>query len=288
MSKIDDITIMNAWMFPAVFADERNLKLTKQLIEICMNRKIESIQQASVEHHVKPRLNSHGTRFDVKFVGDKEIYIVELQLYREYLLERAEYYHALEKVASFRPGEPYSSLKKTVVIFICNFDFFGLNEGRYVYKSGLVDHPELNFESHSTTIFLNTKGITKDKLLCALLRLFETNQTSDEFTEKIKQAVEEVKRNDRKRESYMNYEEMVAWEAEHRALGIARGIAQKLAKDMAVDMAADMAVDMAADMAESEKQTICKNMLSENLDISLVAKVTGYSIDEILEMQKNM
>lgn len=162
------------------------------------------------------------------------------------------------------------------MIFICNFDFFGLNEGRYVYKSGLVDHPELNFESHSTTIFLNTKGITKDKLLCSLLRLFETNQTSDEFTEKIKQAVEEVKRNDRKRESYMNYEEMVAWEAEHRALGIARGIAQKLAKDMAVDM------------AESEKQTICKNMLSENLDISLVAKVTGYSIDEILEMQKNM
>lgn len=155
-----------------------------------------------------------------------------------------------------------------------------MNEGRYVYKSGLVDHPELNFESHSTTIFLNTKGITKDKLLCALLRLFETNQTSDEFTEKIKQAVEEVKRNDRKRESYMNYEEMVAWEAEHRALGIARGIAQKLAKDMAVDMAVDM--------AESEKQTICKNMLSENLDISLVAKVTGYSIDEILEMQKNM
>ena len=138
----------------------------------------------------------------------------------------------------------------------------------------------MNFESHSTTIFLNTKGITKDKLLCSLLRLFETNQTSDEFTEKIKQAVEEVKRNDRKRESYMNYEEMVAWEAEHRALGIARGIAQKLAKDMAVDMAADM--------AESEKQTICKNMLSENLDISLVAKVTGYSIDEILEMQKNM
>lgn len=280
MSKIDDITIMNAWMFPTVFADERNLKLTKQLIEICMNRKIESIQQASVEHHVKPRLNSHGTRFDVKFVGDKEIYIVELQLYREYLLERAEYYHALEKVASFRPGEPYSSLKKTVVIFICNFDFFGLNEGRYVYKSGLVDHPELNFESHSTTIFLNTKGITKDKLLCSLLRLFETNQTSDEFTEKIKQAVEEVKRNDRKRESYMNYEEMVAWEAEHRALGIARGIAQELAKDMAANMAADM--------AESEKQTICKNMLSENLDISLVAKVTGYSIDEILEIQRNM
>lgn len=151
-----------------------------------------------------------------------------------------------------------------------------MNEGRYVYKSGLVDHPELNFESHSTTIFLNTKGITKDKLLCSLLRLFETNQTSDEFTEKIKQAVEEVKRNDRKRESYMNYEEMVAWEAEHRALGIARGIAQKLAKDMA------------ADMAESEKQTICKNMLSENLDISLIAKVTGYSIDEILEIQRNM
>lgn len=267
---------MNAWMLPTVFADERNLKLTKQLIEICMNRKIESIQQASVEHHVKPKLNSHGTRFDVKFVGDKEIYIVELQLYREYLLERAEYYHALEKVASFRPGESYSSLKKTVVIFICIFDFFGLNEGRYVYKSGLVDHPELNFESHSTTIFLNTKGITKDKLLCSLLRLFETNQTSDEFTEKIKQAVEEVKRNDRKRESYMNYEEMVAWEAEHRALGIARGIAQKLAKDMA------------ADMAESEKQTICKNMLSENLDISLIAKVTGYSIDEILEIQRNM
>ena len=176
MSKIDDITIMNAWMFPTVFADERNLKLTKQLIEICMNRKIESIQQASVEHHVKPRLNSHGTRFDVKFVGDKEIYIVELQLYREYLLERAEYYHALEKVASFRPGEPYSSLKKTVVIFICNFDFFGLNEGRYVYKSGLVDHPELNFESHSTTIFLNVI------LLCALPPRLPTLYPPEQFS----------------------------------------------------------------------------------------------------------
>ena len=34
MNKIDDITIMNAWMFPTVFADERNLKLTKQLNEI--------------------------------------------------------------------------------------------------------------------------------------------------------------------------------------------------------------------------------------------------------------
>ena len=61
MNKIDDITIMNAWMFPTVFADERNLKLTKQLIEICMNRKIESIQQASVEHHVKPRVNYSAT-----------------------------------------------------------------------------------------------------------------------------------------------------------------------------------------------------------------------------------
>lgn len=61
MSKIDDITIMNAWMFQTVFADEINLKLTKQLIEICMNRKIESIQQASVEHHVKPRVNYSAT-----------------------------------------------------------------------------------------------------------------------------------------------------------------------------------------------------------------------------------
>ena len=51
---------------------------------------------------------------------------------------------------------------------------------------------------------------------------------------------------------------------------------------------AAMAANMAADMAESEKQTICKNMLSENLDISLIAKVTGYSIDEILEIQRNM
>ena len=50
-----------------------------------------------------------------------------------------------------------------------------------------------------------------------------------------------------------------------------------------------MAANMAADMAEKrENRQYAKKMLSENLDISLVAKVTGYSIDEILEIQRSM
>ena len=71
---------------------------------------------------------------DVYLEGDGEIYNIEMQTVRKTnLVKRMRYYHSAIDVDSLLRGNPYDQLKKSFVIFICNFDLCG--DGFPVYES---------------------------------------------------------------------------------------------------------------------------------------------------------
>ena len=71
---------------------------------------------------------------DVYLEGDGEIYNIEMQTARRTnLVKRMRYYHSAIDVDSLLRGNPYDRLKKSFVIFICNFDLCG--DGFPVYES---------------------------------------------------------------------------------------------------------------------------------------------------------
>ena len=96
-------------------------------------------------------------RLEVLFEDDAAWYDIELQVQNtECPAKRSRYYHAVKTVESFKKGEEYGTLKPGYVIFICMFDFCGLNEPLYRYEM----REEKNFlplGDGQVTIFLNGK-----------------------------------------------------------------------------------------------------------------------------------
>lgn len=102
-------------------------------------------------------IEAKSVRLDVLFEDDAAWYDIELQVQNTQCpAKRSRYYHAVKTVESFKKGEEYGALKPGYVIFICMFDFCGLNEPLYRYEM----REEKNFlplGDGQVTIFLNGK-----------------------------------------------------------------------------------------------------------------------------------
>ncbi|WP_373264263.1 hypothetical protein [Hungatella hathewayi] len=63
---------------------------------------------------------------------------------------------------SISKGEPYTSLRRSYIIFICTFDPF--TEGRHIYtfQNTCLESPGLLLGDEATKLFLNTKGTIDD------------------------------------------------------------------------------------------------------------------------------
>ena len=59
-------------------------------------------------------------------------------------------------------GDPYSQLKRSIVIFVCNFDPLGFGERMYVIQPAVLSHWQV-YDDGTMRVFLNAKGAAKDK-----------------------------------------------------------------------------------------------------------------------------
>ena len=135
-------------------------------------------------------------------------------------------------------------------------------------ETKIQECPELNIDIGCTTIILNTSARSED----ALLRYFETEETEDSFTKKLKQAVEKTKQNNIVLWEFMRFADYVKHEKEEaEQQGIFQGIQEGKIEG-----------------AKKEKQTICKMMLQQNIDISVIETCTNLSRAEILDIQNKM
>ncbi len=212
--------------------------------------------------------DAHGVRFDAFIKSDKLWAEIEMQTGADLILgKRARYYHANMDLDSLEQGAAYDKLKPSYVIFICTFDYYGMDKPVHFFRSWDLEN-SLSFDDFSFTIVLNSK-CSPEKVPEALKPFYEylndpsKNQAS-ELTRMIDERVRKFN-SDEWRKRYMTFEYMLN-ERERKGLeqGIEKGLEQGRSE------------------GESKKQReIAKNFKQAGISIEVIAENTGLSCDEI-------
>ena len=153
------------------------------------------------------------------------------------LPKRARYYQGSIDLDLISAGEPYTALRKTIVIFICTFDPF--KDGRHIYTFENIcrENPSLLLEDETIKLFLNTKGTLDDVTLDMKEFLTYIENTTDTFAAQaknplirdIQKRVTEVKQN---KEMEVEYMTLLQRDRENIELGREEGLAEGLERGL--------------------------------------------------------
>lgn len=78
------------------------------------------------------------------------------------LAKRSRYYQGMIDLNLIERGADYRKLKKSYVIFICPFDFFGEGLHKYTFENLCKERPQLGLGDEATKIFLCAGGDADD------------------------------------------------------------------------------------------------------------------------------
>lgn len=200
-----------------------------------------------------------GVRFDA-YIKSKDIWIdIEMQTTNEKNLERrSRYYQTMMDSDCLEKGGKFNDLKNTYVVFICTFDYFGLDEPKYVVES-YIPKNNLHFDDGTSKMILNTK-CSPDKVPEKLRAFYKYINDPTKIDSKL---VEDIDKRVRKyntpewRERQLTFGHMLD-EAEKK--GLAEGEASGRA---------------------AEKLAIAKALKDKGIDIDIISETSGLSKDEI-------
>ena len=251
--------ITNPLVFAIVMKDA---ELCRELIErILPGRKISKIRfpeppSSETEKTIIPGLYAKSVRLDVLFEDGESWNDIEMQVLKQsYLPLRGRYYHAAMDINQLHAGADYPELRPTYVIFICTFDYYGMEEPIYFFEQYDVKK-SLPYGDGTCTIILNTT-CPKEKVPEPLRDFFgylssQETEGDDPFIGQIHQMVEDL--NGRK-----EIEQIMTLEEE---LDVRYSIGKKEGR-------------------EDEKKDTARKMKADGLDDEIISKYTGLSIEEI-------
>jgi predicted transposase/invertase (TIGR01784 family) len=218
-------TIQNNFVFGKTL--ETNPELCRRLLELILNVKIKEIKYPEREKTINLRSDSKGIRLDVyvEEKGSNRSFDIEMQVSNsDNLAKRMRYYQELIDGDKLKPGQHYSALGESIIIFICPFRF---KYNRHFYSFHERCDQELDFilESGVTKIFLSTKGTIDDVTpnIKAFLDYVDKGIISGDFVKELDDAVQLVKSNRKAMKEFMTYEMALI---EERLEGELRGRAQ--------------------------------------------------------------
>ena len=297
MKPFDELSFSDNYMFTTVLEDKRNLNIAKGIVELALGKKVKDIRIAGVEKHVQARYGGKITRFDVLLEGEDSYIDVEMQVRK--LLNfplRSRMYHSQMDAKYVKAGD-YQNMKKSIVIFICLEDYFGMRLPRYTFASMCLECSELILEDKRFTIFLNPDSDTEDSQLYFFLMFLKKRIAKDAFTKTIEKAVATVKKDESARLDYMNLDEYLDALVDEekakslkegieagKAQGLEEGKAQGLQEGKAQGLEEGKAQGLQEGKAQGMQQSkieIAKKMLSKGMSLDLVVEMTGLSEEEI-------
>lgn len=211
--KLKDLTIRDNFMFTAVMMQDDNCK---EFLEMLLEIKIERIN-ISYEKSFLYNPEYKGIRLDV-YASDEQNtrYDIEMQVAKEELGKRARYYHSQMDMDLLESGHDYEELPMTYVIFICDFDSFGMEKHCYTFENHCKQDVSLTMGDESRSIFLSTKG-KDDNCISKTLKDFldfvrndtSTNDTatSSEYVRKLQKTISKVKQNREWEQRFMYIED---------------------------------------------------------------------------------
>ena len=228
---LDELTLMDDYMFAQVMRDTRHLK---PLLEYILQIKIKEIELIELQKTKKEGYDSKGVRLDLYVTDDTgAVYNVEVQTSnKRNLPKRMRYYQSIIDISILTPGMEYGSLKKSFLIFICNYDEYGRGRYLYTFENTCREEPGLKFGDESYKVVVNTKGKKGgiNAHLKEVLEYLENGSVTGDYSRELDEAVKAVKSSEERRLEYML---LVTRDNEMRAEGRAEGIAEGRAEGRA-------------------------------------------------------
>ena len=261
-------TLRDNFIFGKTFETYPNL--CKKLIELILNIKISKISFPEREKVLEARSDSKGIRLDV-YVEDptsQRSFDIEMQITdSDNLGKRMRYYQGLIDLDKLKRGQHYSALGEVFIIFICPFKCFRDERHIHTFQNFCVENPNLPLDDGATKIFLSTKGTLNDVGLEVqnFLNYIDNGVVAGSFVSELHNAVQSVKSNQKVRLDYMTYEmALLESKLQGEAAGFERGRKEARAETMF---------------------EMVKNLLAAGTPVEFIIKATGWSKDQILNLQ---
>lgn len=203
-ANLEEKTIKDNFIFGAVM---RNPDKCKALLECILKIKIQKIEYPELEKTIDNTIESKSVRLDV-YVEDGKgtIYNIEMQATdKKNLPKRMRYYQGMIDLNIIDKGQDYKCLKKSYVIFICDYDEFKLGRHIYTFENHCIEVPNLKLGDDTVKIVLNTKGTVDDvsEDVKELLHYIGGDEPKSELTRSLDNEVKAVKSSEKWRREYM-------------------------------------------------------------------------------------
>lgn len=257
---IKELNLEDDFLFAKVMSDK---EICRKVLEKILNVSIKEVILPTIQRTIDILFEGKGIRLDVYVNDDKgTVYNVEMQRGRKgELPKRSRYYQGSIDLDLISAGQPYTNLRKTFVIFICTFDPF--KDGRHIYSFENIcrENTSIVLGDETAKIFLNTKGTMNDVDEDMKEFLAYVENTTDTFARESKSPlIKEIHRKvaEVKQSKEMEVEYMTLLQRDRENIELGR---------------------------EKERKEIAIGMLEENIDISKITKITGFTEEELRQIQ---
>ena len=210
-----ELDLSNAFLFAATLEDEETCRA---ILETILGFPVGKVK-VHAEHSVFYSTDFRSIRLDI-YASDETYVAYDLEMQNEdegSLAQRSRYYQAEMDVTSLKPGEKFSQLRPSYVIFICTFDPFGRGLYRYTFGNW-CEEEGFPLEDGTKKIFLNTKGCNQKDVPDVLVNFLHYLENSteeyvkvvdDQMIRNLHQKVTQLKRSREWGRKYMKFEELL-------------------------------------------------------------------------------
>lgn len=264
------LPITNDYIFKKIFAKRGNESILKDFLIAILEIPIEKVEvQAEVSLEKQLEENKLGRLDIVAILNDNTIVNIEVQVLNPHnFIERSLYYWSGNYYNDLKSGTDYKKVKKTITINILNYKLF--EEGPFHeiaklkrdYQNRILTE---KIEMHYIQIpkFTREKRGNATKLEQWMQFLSQTNQREVELA---------MKENKEIKKANEEYEYLTGDEAERRLAFL---------RDKAIRDENNMIASAKEEGMKQEKIEIAKKLLSENMSIEQIIRITNLTKDEI-------
>lgn len=261
MKNYEQLTFTDDFMFCKVLTT--NPQLCHELLELIMGRKVGRFTRLDKQQPIELTADGRGVRFDVYSEDDTDtVFDCEMQATKNgNLAKRSRYYQGMIDLNLIERGADYRKLKKSYVIFICPFDFFGEGLHKYTFENLCKERPQLGLGDEAAKIFLCAGGDADDvsEEMKDFLEWLTGKEGKSILVQNLENAVKAVKNKEEWRLEYMTLlmrdQEMMQ---KGREEGREEGREQQ-AKDTAIRMSKKgRSIEEIADCVDFDVETVKK------------------------------
>ena len=234
--RYEELEFTDDYLFGKILTSRPDL--CKKLLEMLLGIEIKEIRPPEGQKTIETAYDSRGIRLDVYVNDDKgTVFDLEMQtVLKPDIPKRARYYQGTIDQSMIQKGEPYSSLRKSYVIFICTGDLFGKRLPVYTFENVCLEDTSLHLEDEAVKVIVNPDceraGLSDE--MKSFMELLKGRAATSGVAKDIADMITDVRRDRRWEGDYMTFDMKLREEREEgRAEGRAEGLAEGLAKGLA-------------------------------------------------------